>query len=267
VRIFLRDLVRRKMFWLLVAATVGVVAVIYGASRTMEDALGNGESWDVASKRAASHLDNLALSLRTSLPLLVTLLAAQLAPESRRNGTTQFVLSLGVRRDVLAFAQFTALSVLIVATTFIVHVGFAIAGIRAGATTWNEAGVAWITLLVPLLALAGAVFAVSLTWSGIETVLLFVGVPFMTRTLPNLANGYPKSIPMAFVRCFENVSLFFPEVDEVVQWPHLTYGSANGPLPTWQWPAAHLFLAVLFWVAFGVWRHRHHDFGSRTAVK
>jgi hypothetical protein len=268
VRVFLRDLVRRRMIWGLVLLTVGIVAINYGAVRTMRDAIGNGETWDMATRRASSQLDSFATGLRGWLSVVVVLIAALVAPESRRNGTTQFVLSLGVSRNTLAAAQFAALTAFILAATLIVHGGFAAAGLWTGALTGREVALGWTTLLVPLLAPAAAAFALSLTASPLETYLVFIGGPLVTRVVPSLAQGFPDKFPQLLVRALENVGLFFPEINEIIPWPHLSYGSASGPpYPQLGWPLAHLAAAVGFWVVLGLWFQRHHDFGSRTAVK
>ena len=109
VRLFLRDLVRRRLFWILAFVALGGAALNYWAVRSIDQTMGNGDTWGMASRRAASGVENLASTLRAWAAFFVVLLAAQVAPESRRNGTTQFVLSMGVRRDTLAFAQFAAL--------------------------------------------------------------------------------------------------------------------------------------------------------------
>jgi hypothetical protein len=268
VGIFLRDLSRRKMVWLLLVVTLAIVAIYYGTQRAVEESIGGGDTWEVATRRAASRLDQLAATLRGWLGIVTILLAAQVAPESRRNGTTQFVLSLGVGRGTLAAAQLTALSILLTALCLILHAGFAVAGLRTNAVTTYEVAVAWLWLLVPLLALGAAVFAISLTASPLETCLLFIGVPLLARTIPGWAHGFPKGAPHAIVRAVENLGLFFPELDEIIAWPHTTYGSANGaPYADWHAPAAHLAAAIAFWIVVGLALHRHHDFGSRTAVK
>src|SRR5687767_10242489 len=121
VRLFVRDLIRRKLFWALVVVMIGSAAIAYWTNQQMVDAMGRGESYDMASRRAASNLDHLADSVRTWLYIAVILLAAQVAPESRKNGTAQFVLSQGVRRDVLAASQLTALAFLITSGVLLVH--------------------------------------------------------------------------------------------------------------------------------------------------
>lgn len=268
VGIFLRDLVRRKMLWAIVALAIAAIAISHWTNRMIAEAVGNGDSWDIATRRAASRLDDLAFSVRSWSFIIAVLFAAQVAPESRRNGTTQFVLSLGVRRDTLAAAQFAALTVIVAAATLVLHVGFAVAGLNTHAIDGREAALAWPTLFVPLLAACAATFALSLTASTIETYLVMLVVPLLTRTLPSLLHGFAHGFPVFVVRATDNVSLFFPQLDQLVLWPHLAYGGSQGePRPLLTWPVAHAIAAMLFWVVLGVWLHRRHDFGSRTAVK
>ncbi len=187
----------------------------------------------------------------------------------RRNGTAQFVLSLGVRRDVLAAAQYCALALVLVAATLILHVGFAVAGLKTGALGGHEAALAWVTLLPALLAVAACVFALSLTASAPETYLVFLGIPFLTSALPSIISGFPKGFPLWLARGIENLGLLFPDPDQLVLWPHLSFGRSLGgtPLPQWTWPLAQSAAAVAFWIVLGLWRHWRHDFGSRTALK
>lgn len=268
VGVFLRDLVRRRMLWAIVLVMIGVLAVNYGIQRTMDQALGQGMSWDTATRQASSNLERLADQVRSWLPVAIVLIAAIVAPESRRNGTTQFALSCGVRREEIAAAQFVALSIILALVVAIVHAGFAIPGVATGAMSAMDVAAAWVGLLVPLLALAAAVFCLSLTATAIETYLVFLGVPFVVKTLPTLIRGLPKWLPSPVVRGMDNFSLLFPEVDAIIPWPHLSYGTTDGlPHPQWHWPVAHLSVVIAFWLVLGLWRYRRHDFGSRTAVK
>ena len=267
VKMFVRDLVRRRFLWLLVAMTLAMVSLAYATSRTMEDSIGNGETWEMATRRASSQLDTFASWIRPWLVFAVALFAAQVAPESRRNGTTQFVLSLGVRRPVLAAAQFVALALVLGSGVLIVHAGFVVAGVRAGHMSFAEVSVAWFTLLAPLLATAACVFAVSLTASTLETYLVFVVVPLLASILPTV-HVVPQAVPPAFVRALENVRLLLPDPVELMTWPRLTFGAADGaPLPECRWLVAQAAAAVAFWTLFGLWLQGRHDFGSRTAAR
>jgi hypothetical protein len=268
VGVFLRDLVRRRMLWVIVLATLGVLAANYGIQRSMDRAIGEGASWDTATRRASADLERLAAQVRDWLPVTIVLLAAIVAPESRRNGTTQFALSCGVRRSEVAAAQFAALSVILGVVIAIVHLGFAVPGITTGTMSPTEAAAGWVGLLIPLFALAAAVFCLSLTATVIETYLVFLGLPFVMRTIPNIVGGFPSWLPRPVVAAIDNSSLLFPEVEALAPWPHLSYGKDSGlPHADWHWPAAHLSVVILFWLVAGLWRYRRHDFGSRAAVK
>jgi hypothetical protein len=268
VAMFLRDLLRRRLFWALVILTVAILGINYWTAHVMEDAMGTGETFDIASRRAASRLQGLSSFLRGWIPFVVTLLSAQVAPEARKNGTTQFVLSVGVRREVLAGAQLAALFILIGSALGILHVGFAAAGLKTGYLGPRDVVLGWISLVVPMLALATSVFALSLTASAIETYLAFIGVPLLVRTLPAQVHGFPRTFPRALVHAIENISLLFPEPETLVTWPLASFGASTGePRPHVFWPAAHLVAIVAFWLTLGLWLQRRHDFGSRTALK
>jgi hypothetical protein len=268
IRIFLRDLIRRRLLWGLVLVTAGVMAVNYWLVHQMEEAIGNGESWDIATRQGASRLNDLVSWMRPWLGFAVVLFAAQVAPESRRNGTTQFVLSLGVRRNVLAAAQYIAMGIMLTAAVLILHAGFAVAGAKTGYLNVPEIALSWITLLVPALAIAGAVFALSLTASALETYLVFLGIPVLTRILPAAIGGFPRAFPVSLAHGIQSFGLLFPEFDELVLWPHLSFRSGSAPPhPQWQWALAHASAAIAFWIVLGVWLQRRHDFGSRTALK
>lgn len=256
------------MLWAIVALAIAALAISHWTNRMIDEAVGNGETWDIATRRAASRLNQLAASVREWSFVLGVLFAAQVAPESRRNGTTQFVLSLGVRRDTLAATQFVALAVVVAAATLVLHLGFAVAGLSANAVDMREAALSWPTLFIPLLAACAAAFALSLTASSIETYLVMLVIPLLTRILPAQLHGFVGGIPGLVVRAIDNVSLFFPDLAQLVLWPHLAYGGTAGePGPALHWPVAHAIVAVTFWIVLGLWLHRRHDFGSRTAVK
>jgi hypothetical protein len=256
------------MVWLVVLATLGVIAVNFGVRRTMESALGEGASWEMATRRAASNLEQIAGQVRSWLPVSIIVLAALVAPESRRNGTTQFALSCGVRRQMVAAAQFLALATVVVVVVAVVHIGFAVAGLPAGAMSTVDIAMSWAGLMFPMLGLALSVFAFSLTATALETYLVFLGLPFLLRTVPSLVGGVPKSLPRLLARMMDNVGLLFPEPEELIPWPHLRYGTSDvPPAPAWEWPLAHLCVVLTFWFVLALWRYQRHDFGSRTAVK
>jgi hypothetical protein len=268
VRTFVADLVRRRMLWVLAILTVGVLGISYWTTHALEDAMGQGESWSLATRQQASRLEDLASWIRAWIPAGVILFAAQVAPESRRNGTAQFALALGVRRNVIAGAQYLALALVIVCGTLVLHAGFAVASFEVGHGNAREAALAWISLLVPALMLAGAVFSLSLTASAIETYLVFLGVPFVVNVLPRLAGSFPSAVPLFLIRGVQNVGLLFPAPDTLVVWPHLSFGGdAKPPTPVVAWAVLQAVAATAFWVLLGLRLQERHDFGSRTALK
>ena len=268
VGIFLRDLIRRRFLWVLVIVMAGALGITHLIQAGMESALGNGASWDLASRQQSARLDEWADQIRGWVWLVVVLFAAQVAPESRRNGTTQFVLSLGVPRALLAVAQFAALALLLTVGTLILHAGFSVAAWRIGAMTGREILFGWLMLLGPLLASAACALSLALTASGIETCLVFLGIPVVTSALPRLASSAPEWIPLMPVRALENLNMLFPDYSGLVVWPHLNFGGSHvPPLPHWGWYFVHTLAATAFWVILGLWLQQRHDFGSRTAVK
>jgi hypothetical protein len=265
VVLFLRDLVRRRMPWILAILALAFVAINYWAMGAVEQSVSVGETWSVATRRSSAELDDLASVVRSFASFVVILFAGQVAPESRRNGTAQFVLSLGVRRDVLAAAEFTAAAIALAIGTLIVHVGFSIPALRTGGVTWTDAAFGWPGLLLPLLGVAAAAFAWSLTASPFETYLVFVCIPLLAHALPAFAQGFPKGFPSWGVRGSDNLGLLFPDVSPLLAWPHASFGPGTGV--AFVWSVAHVLCATAFWVALGTFRHRRHDFGSRAALK
>lgn len=268
VALFVRDLVRRRMLWIIVFIVIGVIGLNYWTAHAMERAVGGGQSIDIATKRAASSLDDLASTVRSMTSYAVIAIAAIVAPESRRNGTTQFVLSLGVGRGVLSAAQFVALTLLIAAGSLALHVGFSIAALSVEAVTFREAILSWPLLMGPLIATAAAVFALSTTFGILETYMVFFGAPFVTGTILELVHDKLDGVPLAPVRAVENLRLLLPDTHALMVWPHLgVAGAGPSSESIWAWPVIHNMLAVTLWILIGAALLRRHDFGSRTALK
>ena len=101
----------------------------------MKKAIGRGVSFDIVTKQAASALQAFAGQIRSYSVFLILIVSALVAPASRKDGTTQFVLTLSVNRLRLALSQYTALSVLVLATVIIVHIGYVIAARKLGIMT------------------------------------------------------------------------------------------------------------------------------------
>ncbi len=268
VRLCLRDLARRRFLWGLVVVGVALLAVAYWSSSSIENAIGQGQSFTTAARQATARLDSLAGAVREALYIGVVLLAAQVAPESRKNGTTQFVLTFGVSRETLAAAQLFALALVVSVATFTVHAGFGVAYGYAHSAVPRDLELGGLVLLAPMLAGAACSFAVSLTAGSIETYLLFLGVPFVGRSIPEWMGTSVQHVPLAIVRLVDNVTTLFPPFAALAPWPHLAPPrSEGGPFAQWGWPIAQAVLATAFWIVLGAVRLRRHDFGSRTAAK
>jgi hypothetical protein len=268
VRLYLRDLVRRRLLWGLALVAIVVFAIGHWTSSAVEEAMGQGESFATATRQAAARLDQLANQVRQWLYIAVVLVAAQVAPESRKNGTTQFVLTSGVSRVTLAAAQFVALAIILGSAIVLVHAGFAVAFVHAHDVVPVDLSLGWLMLLGPMLAGAACVFAVSLTAGSIETYLLFFGLPLIGQTLPSWMGTSIKHTPLVLARLLENVAMLFPSFPELARWPHLSPARSDGaPFADWGSGVTHAVLATAFWVSFGMFLHGRHDFGSRTAAK
>ncbi len=90
----------------------------------------------------------------------------------------------------------------------------------------------------------------------------------ITQVAPAMARSISKDVPTFVVRAVDNVGLLVPWFDDSSPWPHVAFpGTQAAPHPELGWHAAHVICAAAFWVLLGLWRHRHHDFGSRMAVK
>src|SRR5258708_22391041 len=122
-----------------------------------------GVRCDIDTRRAAATLETYTDQIRKGAAILVVVVAALVAPPSRRDGTTQFVLTLSVGRRRLALAQFGALALFILMGTIVVHAGYMITAYKLGILRVEEALWAWLLLLVPLLVLAAVRFSMSLT--------------------------------------------------------------------------------------------------------
>jgi hypothetical protein len=269
VLLSVRDLARRRLLWVVVLLLFGGLGLSYLVQQVTADMLASGASYDVATHRAAQQLEGYAASIRTGSVFAAILVAAIIAPEARRNGTTQFVLASGVGRAAHAASQLAALAALLTAGTLVLHGGYMAAVARVGSVSGSEALLGWALLLVPLLATAVAVFSVSLTLSTIETLLVFVAVPYGLQVAVLGASSLDAHRWLWLVRVFESARLLFPNPADATPWPHLSFSSpaARTPAPEMFWPVVHALLAAAFWTTWGLFALRRHDFGSRTAIK
>ena len=274
VRLFWRHLVRRKSLWVVIAI-VGVVMLVNGIVQSqMKGMLENGVRYDIATRRAAAALDTYAEQIRQGAVILVLVVAALIAPSSRKDGTTQFVLSLSVSRLRLAAAQFGALTIFVLLGTLVIQVGYSVAAHRLGILQPAEAVFAWIFLFALLLVIASTSLALSLTRPALVVYAILLGVPYLLLpVLTGFANDWestrvPAGLRLAVARTIENVGLLFPDVGALIVWPKLTWATPERPpLPSWRLEALHELAVVTLWIVIGLWAYRRYDFGSRTPMK
>jgi len=273
VWLFWQQLIRRKSFWIVVALAGVVLLINFAIASQMKGMLQEGVRYDIATRRAAAALDSYADQIREWSVVLVLVVGALVAPPSRRDGTTQFVLTLSVSRRRLALAQFGALGLFVLIGTLVIHAGYVVAAYRLGVLRAPEAAVSWLFLLVPLMVWAAVSFSLSLTRPALLVYAILLGVPYLL--LPVLAafigSWNPKSpeiIRLLASRVVDNWGLLFPKVATLIAWPKASLPTpARPPWPAWTWEALHALSASAFWVVIGFWTYRRHDFGSRTPVK
>lgn len=273
VWLFWQQLIRRKSLWIVVALAGVVLLINFVIAAQMKGMLEEGVRYDIATRKAAAALDSYAGQVRQWSVVLVLVVGALVAPPARKDGTTQFVLTLSVSRRRLALAQFGALALLIVAGALVVHAGFAVASYRLGVLNLREASLSWLFLLVPLLLWATTSFSLSLTRPALLVYAILLGIPYLL--LPLLAafigswsTRVPETVRLLASRVVDNWSLLFPDVATLIAWPRAVFPTAvRPPWPTWPWEGLHALAAIGFWVAIGFWTYRRFDFGSRTPTK
>ena len=262
VRVFLHDLVRRRALWIVLAACVAMIAMAGMAGHAFDDAIREGESFDVATRQAQSQLNGYAERIRQGLLFVGLILGIQMAPEARKNGTTQFALSVGASRLQVAIAQFAALGTLLTALTFVLHAGFVLASWRYIDLQAAEMLLGWSTMWLRIMGGALTAFSLSMTLSGVECLLLLVLLPGVLSLLR--ASTRELALSNTFLsNLVENLPLLFSDMSFTAAWPRLTY-----KLPaTFYWMSVHELIVALLWVSVGYWLLRRHQYGSRTAVK
>ncbi len=200
---------------------VGAALLVnYTIQSQMKTMLEQGVRYDIATRRAAAELESYAEQIRGGSVFLVLLIAALVAPAARRDGTTQFVLTLSVSRLRLAFAQYGALAVFILISVLVVHAGYMAAAYRLGILRWSEALLAWPLLLLPLLLVGSASFALSLTRPALLVYGILLGVPALL--LPVLEGwvgdlgGRASAVGAspAVGRAIDDLGLLFPALAE-----------------------------------------------------
>lgn len=273
VWLFWQQLIRRKSIWIVVALAGVVLLINFAVASQMKGMLEEGIRYDIATRRAAAALDSYASQIREWSVVLVLVVGALVAPPSRRDGTTQFVLTLSVTRRRLALAQFAALGLFIIVGTLVVHAGLVAAASRLGVLQVRDAAFSWIFLLVPLLLWATTSFSLSLTRPALLVYAILLGIPYLLLPLLSAFIGswstdVPEIARLVASRFVDNWGLLFPKVATLIVWPKATLPTPmRPPWPAWHWEAFHAVAASAFWVAIGFWTYRRHDFGSRIPTK
>ncbi len=268
--IYIRQLQRSKSTWIVLLIFAGMFIINYYVQSRFEEALKDGVSYDVATRQASSALKQLTDQIRGYSVMLIIIISALIAPESRKNGTTQFVISLSVNRFKLALSQFLALSVFVILSVFIIHIGYIITASNLGIINYSEMLFSWVYLLFPLLIQSAVIFSFSISFSAIETYIVFLGVPYVVIELLNFGfSEISDYVPMLFIRFADNLRLLYLNVQDIIFWPRLSHGAVitDPPFPDWTWMTVHIVFSASFWILLGLWFYRNHDFGSRTAVK
>lgn len=271
--LFWQQLIRRKSLWIVIAIAGLAVLMNYAISEELEQMLEGGMRYDIATRRAIGTLDAYGGQIRTGAAFFVLIVAALAAPPARRDGTTQFVLTLSVSRLRLAYAQFGALAVLVLLGTLTVHAGYFVAARRLGVMRLDEALFSWLMLLLPLLAVATASFSLSLTRPALAVYAVLLGVPYvLLPVLEGFVDEWSLSVPLALRlvagRTIDSMQLLFPHPDALIVWPRLKpVLLERPPFPAWRWEVLNHLAATALWVVVGLWSYRRHDFGSRTPTK
>jgi hypothetical protein len=273
VWLFWQQLLRRKSLWIVVALAGALLLVNFAIASQMRGMLQEGIRYDIATRRAAAALDSYADQIRQWAVVLVLVVAALVAPPSRRDGTTQFVLTLSVSRRRLAMAQFGALGLFILAGVLVIHAGYAVAAYRLGVLRAQEAAVSWLFLLLPLVLWAAAGFSLSLTRPALLVYAILLGVPYLLLPLlsafiASWSAKSPEVVRLLASRVVDNWGLLFPKVATLIAWPRATLPTPDRPpWPAWTWEGLHALAASAFWIVIGHWTYRRHDFGSRIPTK
>jgi hypothetical protein len=273
VWLFWQQLIRRKSLWIVVALAGVVLLINFILASQMKGMLEEGIRYDIATRRAGAALDSYAGQIREWSVVLALVVGALVAPPSRKDGTTQFVLTLSVSRRRLALAQFGALGLFILVGTLVVHAGFVVAAYRLGVLSVREAAISWLFLLIPLMAAAAASFSLSLTRPALLVYAILLGIPYLLLPLLSAFIGswttkVPEVTRLLASRIVDNWGLLFPKVATLIIWPRAVLPTpTRPPWPAWSWEALHVLSTVAFWVVIGFWAYRRHDFGSRTPTK
>jgi ABC-type transport system involved in multi-copper enzyme maturation permease subunit len=270
VKLFLQQMIRSKALWLISGLLLAMILLINYYQSQFREFLGNGMTYEIATQKVIGNLKNIVLQIKSYGVVFIIIISALVAPASRKNGTTQFVLSMQITRFELASAQFSALALFVCAAVLIIHVGFSIAALRVEFIGISEVALGWITLLLPLLLAAAVSFSLSLTLSSIAVYLILFGGPLLFLPLLDTVmtwKGHWVPVPMA--RLFDNIGLLFPNPEFLIFWPFLSPNLTvtDPPFPIWTWSIANFGLTVMFWILLSYYYYKNFNIGSRQALK
>ncbi len=270
VNIFIRQMLRSKAIWLIIGIfALMALANFYNQSR-LNTMLNNGVAYDVVTQQATGMINSMAEQIKIFSMIFTILISALLAPASRKNGTTQFAISMQVSRMRLAAAQFTALSIFIAAAVFLLHAGYCIFAARYEMISIAEMLFSWIFLLVPLLMTAAVSFSLSLAFSSIVVYLIIFGIPgILLNLIESLIRLKAKTTPLFLVQLKDNIALLFPEPQTLIFWPYIgpNVSVQAPPYPVWTWTILNAVFIMGFWLSFSYAIYRNHNIGSRQPLK
>jgi ABC-type transport system involved in multi-copper enzyme maturation permease subunit len=264
--LFTRDLVRRRMLWILVVIVAGVLAFnfyVEDRSQAAENARNAAE--EVRSTVAAA-FDGLADSFRFAILPFVTFLSVLVAPEARRSGTTQFLLSVPISRRQVARGQFAALAGLLAVVLVVIHVGLGYPGWRVGAMGGFELAVSWAPLLIVALAQAAVVFLLSTTLSTAVTLMVVLIAPWLFTVATQVLLALDDPSLHVAVRASEHARFLFPDLSGLVIWPRpwLVADTGDVPVTGYSLMLGHELLCIGFWSLLALLLYRRFNFGTRN---
>ncbi len=270
VKIFFSQMIRSKALWLMTAVIISMILLNLYYQSQFSEWIDGGMTYDMATQKASNKLNAIAEELRYYSVLFVIIVSALIAPVSRKNGTTQFVLSMQVSRLRLALSQYIALSLFITAAVLITHIGFSIAGLRLGNMGLPELLIGWLSLLIPLLIIAAVSFSISTAFSSIAVYIVLLGVPFLILPLlESLIRWKGEWVPVPMARLIDNLNFLFPNPDFLMFWPYLSSRlmTTDPPYSIWIWSVMNFILSAVFWIALSYYVYRGYNIGSRQVLK
>jgi len=269
VGLFVRDLVRRRLLWVLTSIFAGVLAFNYYVTNQQQTLIEQGATPEQTTAAIAAAFEAVTRLLAAIVLPFATSLAVLVAPESRRSGATQFLLSVPVSRGRVAASQYGAVALLLAGVVAIMHVGLGYPAWRAGVMSGFELLVSWAPLLAVVLIQAAMVVALSTALSTSVTLITVLLVPFLlwlgTRVLISLG-GVDATL---VIRLCEHAQFVFPHLGNALVWPRPfpVYDTGAVPRASALLSVAHEVASVSFWILLGLFLYRRSDVGTRTLLR